>query len=72
MVILLAEVRTAQKGAAVGFLYLQLCFPKSKNADGTLPQRESNLQSHDYATFHTRDNKVLLTVSSLNCKASNT
>lgn len=31
--ILLAEVKTVQKGAIVGFLYLQLHFPKSKGAD---------------------------------------
>lgn len=31
--ILLTEVKTVQKGATVGFLYLQLCFPKSKSAD---------------------------------------
>lgn len=34
-VILLAEVKTAQKGATVGLLYLQLCFPKSRSADAT-------------------------------------
>lgn len=30
---LFAEVKTAQKRATVGFLFLQLCFPKSKSAD---------------------------------------
>lgn len=31
--ILPAEVKTVEKESTVGFLYLQLCFPKSKSAD---------------------------------------